>query len=176
MGRREELRKIHWIGWKTLCKPKCYGGLGFRDLELFNKAMLAKQGWRIINNPSSLLAHVLKGRYFKNCDFMSAKIGWKPSYIWRSLLWGREILEDGIRWRINNGEKVQIYGDNWVPNKPTLKILSDHKLLVTTTVSFFISDIGQWKADLVHSLFAVDEARCILSLPLLSGREGDRLI
>jgi hypothetical protein len=48
---------------------KLQGGIGFRDLRLFNLAMLGKQGWRLIENPDSLCARVLKGRYFNGVDF-----------------------------------------------------------------------------------------------------------
>lgn len=58
--------------WDDLCKPKFQGGLGFRNLTAFNKSLLAKQVWRIINYPNSLMARVLKGKYFKNSDVMEA--------------------------------------------------------------------------------------------------------
>ena len=32
-------RKIHWMKWRNMCKPKENGGLGFQDLYAFNKAL-----------------------------------------------------------------------------------------------------------------------------------------
>lgn len=48
-----------------LCIPKANGGLGFRDLEKFNLAMLAKQDWKIITQPHCLFARVMKENIFQ---------------------------------------------------------------------------------------------------------------
>lgn len=57
--------KIHCISWEKLTRSKMEGGLGFRGIHIFNMAMLAKQGWRLIHNPDSLCAKVLKAKYFE---------------------------------------------------------------------------------------------------------------
>lgn len=59
--------KIYWINWSFLCESKRDGGLGFRCTNTFNQSLLAKQAWRIMMNPRSLYARLLKSKYFPKC-------------------------------------------------------------------------------------------------------------
>ena len=78
-------RKIHWHSWNNMAKSKFDGGMGFRNLHCFNLALLAKQGWRLISQPDSLCAQVLKAKYFPKNELLQSKPDFAPSYIWRSL-------------------------------------------------------------------------------------------
>lgn len=51
------------------------GGMGFRNLAKFNIALLAKQGWQILMHPTSLMAHILRSKYFPNTIFLNAQLG-----------------------------------------------------------------------------------------------------
>lgn len=67
------------------------GGLGFREFEAVNDALLAKTAWRILNFPDELWVRVLKGIYFPK-SFLDAKKGGRASWIWHSMLEGRSVL------------------------------------------------------------------------------------
>jgi hypothetical protein len=69
--------------------------MGFRDLLLFNKFLLGKQGWRLMTRPDSLCARVLKGRYFHDASFLSATRKKHSSETWRAIMAGREVLFEG---------------------------------------------------------------------------------
>ena len=47
-------RKIHGRSWNKLTVAKKKGGMGFRDLRGFDLAMLAKQGWRLMQEKELL--------------------------------------------------------------------------------------------------------------------------
>lgn len=79
---------IHWGAWNKLNVPKGDGGLGFKDFATFNDALLARQFWRINENPKALWARVLKGIYFADNNCWEACRGCSPSWIWCSLLEG----------------------------------------------------------------------------------------
>lgn len=87
--------------------------MGFRDLSVFNQALLAKQVWRVLQCPQSLLARVYKAKYFPHTSLLEATVGHNPSYTWRSLMWDRDLLLTGLRWRVGNGRDINIFSSPW---------------------------------------------------------------
>ncbi|KAK5785060.1 hypothetical protein PVK06_039605 [Gossypium arboreum] len=79
---------------KTYDRLKEDEGLGFRSFAKFNVALLAKQGWRLISNPNSLLGKVLKAKYYPNSDFLNSSFMAGVSYTWRSIWAAKKTLQD----------------------------------------------------------------------------------
>ena len=85
-GQTGDERKIDWKSWNFLTKQKREGGMGFRDIRSFNLAMLAKQGWRLLQDQSSLLSRCFKAKYFPRCSYLEAGDCPNSSYVWKRVL------------------------------------------------------------------------------------------
>ncbi|XP_058784562.1 uncharacterized protein LOC131659376 [Vicia villosa] len=57
------VKSIHWICWDTVCKPREEGGLGVRNVEIMNAALISKWKWRILTEKEAVWCNVLKARY-----------------------------------------------------------------------------------------------------------------
>ncbi len=177
-GQRGVERKIHWLSKSKLMKAKNEGGMGFRDLQLFNKALLARQGWRLLHQPASLLCRVLKAKYFPNHSFLDAAVPINASYIWRSICEAKEILINGTRWRVGRGDKIKIWKDRWLPSPSTFRVISpvsglDPEATVDTLICV---DSMSWNLPLLHSMFLKRDVESILAIPLSKRKPSDVLI
>ena len=98
--------------------------MGFWNLRAFNLAMLAKQGWRMVQGKDTLLYQCFKARYFPRSSFLEAKESPNCSYVWRSLMAAQPILQSDHCCRVGNGNSVNALKDRWIPNFPTNRILN----------------------------------------------------
>ena len=167
-GQIGDKRKIHWKNWGALCLPKCEGGMGFRDLQDFNLAMLAKQGWRLIQEKDSLLYRCFKARYFPRFNFLDASDVPNSSYVWKSLMAAQTILKKGSCWRVGDGTEIRVSSDKWIPNQVTNRVLFPP---VEEEWEWHVSDLidcrtNSWDREEVMSKFQRSDAEAILQIPL----------
>jgi hypothetical protein len=166
-GDDENTNKMHWYAWWKLCYPKNEGGMGFRDFHSFNLAMLAKQVWRLINEPDSLCAKVLRAKYYPHGDVLKAGPKAGSSYTWQSIVAGIATFKRGHIWRVGNGESINIWSDPWIPSSQDRKIISERRGAVYTKVSELIDPVtGQWDTALLGTLFNPDDVNRILQIPV----------
>jgi hypothetical protein len=166
--------KMHWRSWEWLSTPKSLGGMGFRDMSLFNQAMLGKQCWRLLTVTDSLCAKVLKGRYYPNGSFWSASCPRTASYTWRSLMFGKDLLSRGIRWGVGNGSTIQITKDKWIPDTPVYLVNPMVPLSDGQTVDTLInSESRSWNEVRLREVFHEQIVRKILTVPISSQGEND---
>ena len=161
-------QKIQWKSWDKLTVSKKEGGMGFRDLRAFNLAMLAEQGWRMVQGNDSLLYKCFKARYFPRSNFLEAKESPNCSYVWRSLMATMPILQSGHCWKVGNGVSMNALKDKWLPNFPTNKVLNliqDNwgELMVCELIN---SELNIWRYDDIQTIFHRDETDAICKIPL----------
>lgn len=137
--------------------------MGFRDLDLFNKAMLAKLSMRIIKFPESLMERTLRGKYFHDGVFLRAKSRKTDSITWRSILWGRELFDKG--YRVDNGKQIYIDQDPWLVKKGSRVPLWVEDNLKGKRIEAILNEDGSWKEDTVKAFFLPEDADHILSIP-----------
>ena len=161
-------RKIHWRSWSKLTESKEIGGMSFRDLRSFNLAMLAKQGWRLIQEHDSLMYQCFKARYFPRSQFLEALDSPNSSYVWKSIMTAKPILKKGCCWRVGDGVEIKVISDKWIPNHPTNGVVHPpDEIGRDWHVSELIDpDLKWWRRDLILAHFHKDDAEAILRLPL----------
>ncbi|KAK3225933.1 hypothetical protein Dsin_005795 [Dipteronia sinensis] len=162
---REGKRKTSWISWENLCTPKGNGGMGFKNLSLFNQALLAKQAWRILSVPNSLAVQVLKVKYFKKVNFLEALLKSGCSHIWRSLSWGRELLSRGYRWTVRDGKSIRVFKDQWIPSPTTFKPLTRDSGQDIHVSDLIDSSQRGWNLEKLDLLLIPVNKAAILSIP-----------
>ncbi|CAL1380781.1 unnamed protein product [Linum trigynum] len=163
-----------------MCRSKHEGGMGFRRFEHFNQALLAKVCWRILNEPDSLIAQVYKGKYFPRSGFLEAQARSRPSWGWQSILFGRQLLSQGLRWQIGNGQTAPLLLGSCIPSlHPLIPALNPCVLPgndVLRVASVINREEGSWCDEGLAHWFDPRTFRLIKEIPLPRGNVEDRLV
>ncbi|XP_061362932.1 uncharacterized protein LOC133306628 [Gastrolobium bilobum] len=136
-GSTKEHRKTHLVSWKKICRPKKEGGLGFREQNQVNKAFSMKLGFGLLANRDDLWAKVLCSKYKVGDDLMPRlNCCRNVSNTWRGIQNSWEVVKEGTRISLGDGESTKFWLDHWLP--------CDGNLLDKVSVSF-PEEFQHWK-------------------------------
>lgn len=106
-----------------------------------------------------------------NLDIMQAPLGANPSFVWRSICWGRELIKEGLKWRIEDSKTIDAGFRNW---------FNDWTICGRSTcmkqgakVSDYLNADGDWNQEAVRNDFMPFEAEEILAKKVELSRGSD---
>ncbi|KAL9691395.1 hypothetical protein QQ045_011817 [Rhodiola kirilowii] len=106
LGLSKEGRRIYWCKYGKLCKDKMDEGVGFKELSIFNDALLAKQIWRLMEKLENLVSRLLRMKYYRDSSPISCKLRNRPSLVWRSIWTAGQNIKQWIQIS-GSGEEVR---------------------------------------------------------------------
>ncbi|GAU17784.1 hypothetical protein TSUD_171730 [Trifolium subterraneum] len=147
-------RKIAWVRWDKVCRPKSDGGLGIRDLRVVNLALLGKWRWRLISREQGIWRDIISARY--GLLYPSPHFGGRPSG--SSVEVGSDWFSKGVLKRVGDEGSSSFWFDPWVGDIP-LKIqfqslfqLSDQQLDLVGEMGYRLDLewhwVFRWRGDL----------------------------
>jgi len=105
-------KPIAWVRWKDVCRPREEGGLGIRDIRMFNHALLAKWRWMCLSQESGRWKELLGSKY--GLEFESPQTPVRlQSWWWRDLSkvcgegGGKSWFQEEISWELGCGDKAK---------------------------------------------------------------------
>lgn len=92
-------------------------------------------------------------------------MGTRPSYAWRSIMHGRELLKEGLAIKLGDGRDTKVWMDNWllepVPRPPRYRM--DAVVDLTLTVNdLFDMNTNSWNIGLIHQLIVPEDIDLVL--------------
>jgi len=142
----DDQKHISWVSWENVCKPKEEGGLGIKDIRMFNCALLAKWKWRMLSEEKGKWKDILLSKYSPGTVSNSKTLSWW----WKDLSKASEEGEEEgwfpkhVAWKVGSGDKVRFWEDTWVENK-RLKTLFPRLFSVSLDQRKTMVEVGSWE-------------------------------
>ena len=113
-------KKIAWIKWDQVCLPKEKGGLGIKDIDTFNLALLGKWKWNLMQEKGEIWTRVLESKYGGWRSFHEPRRAAQQSVVWwrdlkqtLNISHQGDIIQSNMRWKVVGGDKIRFWEDKW---------------------------------------------------------------
>ncbi|KAJ9541740.1 hypothetical protein OSB04_028246 [Centaurea solstitialis] len=109
------------VAWAMVCRSQECGGLGFRRLAVWNRALIAKNLWAVISNRQCLWVAWVQTYSLRNGAFWIAKRTSRWSWLLTKMMSMRSDMRRFVTVRVGDGRTSNAWEDAWL----TCGILSE---------------------------------------------------
>ena len=106
------------VAWADICCPHKEGGLGIKDIVVWNKASMVRHIWDLARKKDSLWVKWCHQYRLKNKSLWGGTWSTETSWTWNKLMKLRSEIWDFIKYKVGNGESVWCWFDNWHSEGP----------------------------------------------------------
>ncbi|GJS75909.1 RNA-directed DNA polymerase, eukaryota, reverse transcriptase zinc-binding domain protein [Tanacetum coccineum] len=138
------------VSWDSICKPKELGGLGIKDLKLWNEVLLVKQLWNVISKKNTMWVKWVISENLKGKNIWEANAKVNISVGWKEILKLRDKIRKHVLWRIGDDNSVNALYDNWNTVGPLNEIVTSREIYEAcmnidyTVAQLTMSEEGKW--------------------------------
>ena len=139
---------LAWVKWDTVCLPKEKEGLGIKDINTFNLALLAKWKWNLFQQQGALWARVLESKYEDWRSLNEAPRVNNESVWWKDLKMvlhhpdHGEALTRSTVWRVGCGGSIKFWEDEWIGGDGALSAKFPRLYLISRQQNHTIQQMG----------------------------------
>jgi hypothetical protein len=105
-----EKKKYYLVKWDLVCKPRKKGGLGIKNLQLFNHCLLCKWWWKL-EAKDGLWQRLVKAKYGINKSLHHIRMKNDDSPVWKDLLKVKHLYLKGRMMAVRNRNSTDFWND-----------------------------------------------------------------
>lgn len=151
-GAMDKDRFLAYVAWSKITKPVKLGGLGIRDLNKVNEALIMKLLWKIATGNSALWVSLVRAKYIPRTELWLARRNYKCTPCWKAIMAARDSLLPMITWSLGDGRSCKAMVQPWFPGAVECPVLmAEQKRL---SVRDLVDDAtNTWNVNLLIQLF-----------------------
>lgn len=134
------------ISWEKMCHPRIEGGLGIKQLGVWNRAAMGKHLWTLMTKPENLWAVWMRNK-LKGRSIWVISIPQDCSWAWRKILQLRGVMQQHFEVIVGDGRQCSLFFDKWLNGRSIADLVGSVEMVCQWGSVLNVSDWrcnGQW--------------------------------